>query len=69
MLAFLTAALTAGGAGLFLTGPVAGALGARQVILGAAALTTACAVGFAVATRRPRPAERRAAALSSPEGG
>jgi hypothetical protein len=50
MLAFLTAALTAGGAGLFLTGPIAGALGARQVILGAAALSTACAAGFALAT-------------------
>jgi MFS family permease len=54
MLAFLTAALTAGGAGLFLTGPVAEAFGARQVILGAALLSTACAVGFALATRAPR---------------
>lgn len=51
MLAFLTAALAAGGAGLFLTGPAAELFGARQVIMGAAALSTACAVGFAVATR------------------
>jgi hypothetical protein len=51
MLAFLTAALGAGGVGLFVTGPAAAALGARHVILGAAALSTACAVGFAVATR------------------
>jgi MFS family permease len=51
MLAFLTAALGAGGVGLFVTGPAAAALGARHVILAAAALSTACAVGFAVATR------------------
>ena len=54
MLAFLTAALTAGGAGLFLTGPVAEAFGARQVVLGAALLSIACAAGFALATARPR---------------
>jgi glyoxalase family protein len=48
MLAFLTAALTAGGAGLFLTGPAAEAVGARQVILGAALLSIACAAGFAL---------------------
>lgn len=52
MLAFLTATTAAGGAGLFLTGPAAEALGPRQVMLGAAALSTACAVGFALATRR-----------------
>jgi hypothetical protein len=58
MLAFLTAALTAGGAGLLLTGPAAEAFGARQVILGAAVLSTACAAGFALATARLRiPAE------------
>ena len=51
MLAFLTAALTAGGVGLFLTGPAAEAFGARQVVLGAALLSTACAAGFALATR------------------
>jgi MFS family permease len=51
MLAFLTAALGAGGVGLFVTGPAAAALGARHVILAAAAVSTACAVGFAVATR------------------
>jgi hypothetical protein len=51
MLAFVTAALGAGGVGLFVTGPAAAALGARHVILGAAALSTACAVGFVVATR------------------
>ena len=54
MLAFLTAALTAGGVGLFLTGPAAEAFGARQVILGAALLSIACAGGFALATARPR---------------
>jgi MFS family permease len=52
MLAFLTAALAAGGVGLFLTGPAADAFGARQVILGAALLSTACAAGFALAARR-----------------
>jgi MFS family permease len=51
MLAFLTAALAAGGAGLFLTGPAADAFGARRVILGAAALSIACAAGFVLATR------------------
>jgi MFS family permease len=51
MLAFLTATLAGGGVGLFMTGPAAGALGARHVILAAAALSTACAVGFALATR------------------
>jgi MFS family permease len=55
MLAFLTAALAAGGAGLFLTGPAAEAFGARQVILGAAVLSTACAAGFALATRGAPP--------------
>jgi MFS family permease len=54
MLAFLTAALTAGGAGLFLTGPAAEAFGARAVLLGAAALATASAVGFALSTRGAR---------------
>jgi MFS family permease len=51
MLAFLTASLAAGGAGLLLTGPAAEVFGPRQVILGAAALSTACAIGFALATR------------------
>jgi MFS family permease len=51
MLAFLTASTTAGGIGLFLTGPAADAFGARYVILGAAALCTVCALGFALATR------------------
>jgi MFS family permease len=51
MLAFLTVTLAAGGAGLFLTGPAAELFGPRQVILGAAALSTACALGFALATR------------------
>ncbi|MGH2823812.1 MAG: MFS transporter, partial [Thermoleophilaceae bacterium] len=54
MLAFITASTTAGGAGLFLTGPAAEAFGARQVILGAAALSTASAVGFAIATSGTR---------------
>jgi MFS transporter len=54
MLAFLTAALAAGGAGLLLTGPAAEAFGARQVILGATVLSTACAAGFALATTRLR---------------
>ena len=52
MLAFITASTAAGGAGLFIAGPLAEAFGARQVITGAAALCTACAVGFALATRR-----------------
>jgi MFS family permease len=51
MLAFITASTAAGGAGLFLTGPLAEAFGAREVIAGAAALCTVCAVGFALATR------------------
>jgi MFS family permease len=59
MLAFLTAALTAGGVGLFLTGPAAEAFGARQVVLGAALLSTACAAGFALATRGAPPPDRR----------
>jgi hypothetical protein len=59
MLAFLTVTLAAGGAGLFLTGPAAELFGARQVILGAAALSTACAVGFALATRGAPPPDRR----------
>jgi MFS family permease len=59
MLAFLTAALTAGGAGLFLTGPAAEAFGAHQVILGAAVLSTACAAGFALATRGAPPPRSR----------
>ena len=52
MLAFITASTAAGGAGLFIAGPLAEAFGARQVITCAAALCTACAVGFALATRR-----------------
>jgi MFS-type transporter involved in bile tolerance (Atg22 family) len=52
MLAFITASTAAGGAGLFIAGPLAEAFGARQVITGAAALCTACALGFALATRR-----------------
>jgi MFS family permease len=55
MLAFITASTAAGGVGLFLTGPLAEAFGARTVILVAAALTTACAVGFALATRHAQP--------------
>jgi MFS family permease len=56
MLAFITASTAAGGAGLFLTGPLAEAFGARPVIAGAAALCTASAVGFAIATRGASPA-------------
>jgi MFS family permease len=51
MLAFITASTAAGGAGLFLAGPLAEAFGARTVIAGAAALCTACAIGFALSTR------------------
>ncbi|HEY1276751.1 MAG TPA: MFS transporter [Thermoleophilaceae bacterium] len=52
ILAFLTACTVAGGAGLFVTGPAAGALGAREVLLAVAALMTAAALGFALASRR-----------------
>jgi Transmembrane secretion effector len=52
MLAFLTTALAAGGAGLFLTGPAAEAFGARSVVLGAAVLSIVCAVGFALSAPR-----------------
>jgi MFS family permease len=51
MLAFTTAATATGGVGLFLAGPLAEAVGARHVILGTAALATACAAGLALATR------------------
>jgi hypothetical protein len=54
MLAFTTACTGAGGVGLFLAGPAAEAFGARHVILGAAALASACAASFAVATRGGR---------------
>jgi hypothetical protein len=54
MLAFTTACTAAGGVGLFVAGPAAEAFGARHVILGAAALLTACAAAFAVATRGRR---------------
>jgi MFS family permease len=52
MLAFITASTAAGGVGLFLAGPLAEAFGPREVIAGAAALCTACAVGFGFATRK-----------------
>jgi MFS family permease len=60
MLAFITASTTAGGIGLFLTGPAAEAFGARHVILAAAALCTLAALGFAVATRGGPSPEPRA---------
>jgi len=55
MLAFTTASTAAGGVGLFVTGPAAQALGARAVILGAAALATACALGLVLVTARRSP--------------
>jgi MFS family permease len=61
MLAFLTACTLAGGLGLLVTGPAAAAVGAREVLLAVAGLTTAASLGFALATRRrPTPSLRGA---------
>lgn len=52
MLAFVTITLGTGGIGLIVTGPAAQAFGARTVIACGAALGTACALSFALATGR-----------------
>jgi MFS family permease len=68
MLAFLTACTVAGGLGLLVTGPAAAELGAREVLLAVAALTSAGALGFALAVRG-RPAPRAAPERPAPSVG
>ena len=66
MLAFITASTTAAGAGLFIAGPAAELFGARAVIAAGAAIVSAGALGFAVATR-PRRRDIVAQAITSRE--
>jgi len=66
MIAYMTAATTAGGIGLFIAGPAAEALGARDLLLVMAALCTAVALWFTLTTRRRGGIVARAITASAP---